>query len=83
MRAVEIFTRSPWELWIETRRQTNKTPFYIKWEDGAGFSNKPSPYWSRPELSQNTFDIELTNYAKTLTRHQLRLVLGAKSDGLE
>lgn len=68
---------------LNRNTQTNKTPFYIKWEDGAGFSNKPSPYWSRPELSQNTFDMELTNYAKTLTRHQLRLVLGAKSDGLE
>ena len=50
---------------LNRNTQTNKTPFYIKWEDEAGFSNKPSPYWSRPELSQNTFDTELTNYADT------------------
>ena len=50
---------------LNRNTQTNKTPFYIKWEDVAGFSNKPSPYWSRPELSQNTFDMELTNYADT------------------
>ena len=46
-------------------RKLRESQSSIKWEDGAGFSDEPSPYWSRPELSLNTFDTELTNYADT------------------